>query len=143
MMTRFPLALGALLLSSLAACQSTRSATERHYFTANVKPIFEQHCLRCHTGANPPAGLNLTTREQAMASRHRTGRSFIVAGKPDDSLLLTAIARNGSHPRVMPRSTISLTDDQIGTLREWIEDGASWPSGEAGRLHHVSTGENR
>lgn len=137
------LALSAIALSFLVACQSSRPPSDSHYFTENVQPILEQHCLRCHTGDHPPAGLNLTTREQALSSRHRSGKAFIAPGQPDSSLLLTAIARNGSHPQMMPRATLSLTDDQIGTLREWIEDRAAWPTGEAGRLHHVSTGENR
>jgi hypothetical protein len=58
-------------------------------------------------------------------------------------MLLSAIGRKGSHPKVMPRADISLTEDQIGELREWIEDGAHWPAGSAGELHHVATGENR
>lgn len=143
MKTRFTLALGAIAFSALVTCQTSPSTSGEHYFTANVKPILEQHCLRCHTGAHPPAGLNLTTRDSAMASRHRLGKTFIAPSQPDASLLLTAISRNGSHPQMMPRATLSLTDDQIGTLREWIEDGAIWPTGEAGRLHHVSTSENR
>ncbi len=143
MKTRFTFALGIVALSILAACQHPTSSSGEPYFSAHVKPILEQHCLRCHTGNHPPAGLNLTTRDLAMTSHHRSGKTFIAPGKPDASLLLTAIARNGSHPQMMPRATLSLTDDQIGTLREWIEDGAHWPSGDAGRLHHVSTGENR
>ncbi|MCX6855510.1 MAG: hypothetical protein NTV80_11475 [Verrucomicrobia bacterium] len=37
----------------------------------------------------------------------------------------------------MPRAEVSLTDDEIGMLHEWIEDGAYWPKGEQGRLHAV------
>ena len=35
---------------------------------------------------------------------------------------------------MMPRKDISLTEDQIGELREWIEDGAYWPAGPKGIL---------
>lgn len=127
----------------LGACASPGRNTSTSYFEQNVKPVFEQHCLRCHTGQQPPAGLNLSDGTHALASRHRSGRAFIVPGQPEQSLMLTAIRRNGTHPRTMPRADISLTDDQIGTLREWIEDGAHWPAGKAGQLHHVATGENR
>jgi hypothetical protein len=41
----------------------------------------------------------------------------------------------------MPRADISLTDDQIGVLREWIEDGAFWPDGERGTLRAQSSPE--
>jgi hypothetical protein len=127
----------------LAACASTGDSVQRTYFSEYVKPVFEQHCLRCHTGEHPPAGLNLSNSTRALASKHRSGRVFIVPGKPDQSVLLSAIGRKGSHPKVMPRADISLTEDQIGELREWIEDGAHWPKASAGELHHVATGENR
>jgi len=65
---------------------------------------------------------------------------FIVPGKVEASYLLRAIARNGTHPKLMPRADISLTDDQIGVLTEWIEDGAFWPAGTAGQLEPISTG---
>lgn len=78
-----------------------------------------------------------------MASRRATGGQFIVPGKVEASYLLRAIARNGTHPKLMPRADISLTDDQIGVLTEWIEDGAFWPAGTAGQLEPISTGENR
>jgi Arc/MetJ-type ribon-helix-helix transcriptional regulator len=42
----------------------------------------------------------------------------------------------------MPRLEVSLTEDQIGDLSEWIEDGAYWPEGEVGRLHHEFNAEN-
>ncbi len=136
--------LGVTLLSVLAACASSPkpSATNR-YFAEHVKPVFEAHCLRCHSGDHPAAGLNLTSGTRAMASRRAVGGRFIVPGKVEASYQLSAIARNGTHPKLMPRADISLTDDQIGALTEWIEDGAHWPSGPSGDLHHVPTGENR
>jgi hypothetical protein len=42
----------------------------------------------------------------------------------------------------MPRLEVSLTDDEIGGLSEWIEDGAYWPEGSAGQLHAVYNAEN-
>jgi hypothetical protein len=37
---------------------------------------------------------------------------------------------------------MTLTEDQIGDLSEWIEDGAYWPKGDAGQLHPVFNPEN-
>jgi mono/diheme cytochrome c family protein len=144
-MKLFPLAtLGVALLSVLAACASlTKPSASDRYFIEQVKPVFEAHCLRCHSGELPAAGLNLSNGARAMASHRATGGQFIVPGKVEASYLLRAIARNGTHPKLMPRADLSLTDDQIGALTEWIEDGAHWPSGPTGELHHVATGENR
>ena len=50
--------------------------------------------------------------------------------------------RGGTHLKMMPRREISLTEDQIGMLREWIEDGGYWPEGEQGTLKPQTSVEN-
>ena len=45
-----------------------------------------------------------------------------------------SVQADGTHPKLMPRAEISLTDDDIGMLREWIEDGCRWPADERGLL---------
>ena len=132
-----------LLLLAVPACTltgGTRYAQER-YFLTEVKPVLQQHCLRCHNGAMPPPALDLTSKATVF-TRSATGRDYILPEDPDCSLLVSAIQRGGTHPKMMPRTDISLTDDQIGMLREWIEDGAYWPSGEKGTLRAQSSGEN-
>jgi len=136
-----PLLLAPLLL--LAAC-STAPSTASHqeqYFLREVKPVLQQQCLRCHNGSLPPPALNLTSKAAAFA-RSPKGRTFIVPHEPDRSLLISAVQRSGIHLRKMPHADISLTDDQIGMLREWIADGACWPEGERGQLKPQRTGEN-
>ena len=66
----------------------------------------------------------------------------MIPGDPDCSLLVAAISRKGTHPKVMPRLEVSLTDDQIGALSEWIEYGAYWPEARAGHLHTEFNQEN-
>lgn len=105
----------------------------RDYFVTYVKPILETQCLRCHQGASPPAGLSLVQRSAVYAPRKRD-RAFIVPGDPEASLLFTAVTREGTHPLIMPRLDITLTDDDIGALHEWIEDGAFWPDNPDGFL---------
>jgi hypothetical protein len=126
----------------LVACASKPKAAPEHpvealagrdYFVTYVKPILETQCLRCHQGANPPAGLSLVQRSGAFAPRKRD-KAFIVPGDPGASLLLAAVSREGAHPLIMPRLDITLTDDDIGALYEWIEDGAYWPDNPDGFL---------
>ncbi len=136
-----PLMTAALIL---AACESPKShPTQERYFTAHVKPVLEANCLRCHNGPAAPAGLDLSNGERLLKlGSPRTGRPFVIPGDPDCSLIVAAISRKGTHPKVMPRLEVSLTDDQIGALSEWIEDGAYWPEGKAGHLHHEFNQEN-
>jgi hypothetical protein len=121
-----------LLLPACAILPGTDSEQER-YFLTEVKPILQQHCLRCHNGTLPPPALNLTSKAAAF-QRSASGRHYIMAEDPDCSLLISAVQRGGTHPKMMPRKDISLTEDQIGELREWIEDGAYWPEGPKGIL---------
>lgn len=103
------------------------------YFMQYVRPILETNCLHCHQGARAPAGLSLVQRSGAYAPRRR-GRAYIVPGDPENSLLYTAIAPGGSHPRTLPLAGAGLTDYDIGALHEWIEDGAHWPDNPEGFL---------
>lgn len=127
----------------LASCslQPITSSKEEQYFLAEVKPVLQQQCLRCHNGTMPIPVLNLTSKSTAF-KRGAKGLRFIVPGDPDHSLLVSAIQRGGTHPKKMPHADISLTDDQIGMLREWITDGAFWPEGERGHLRPEKSGEN-
>lgn len=122
------------LTHCLSTTPSTASVAAEKLFTQEVKPILQQHCLRCHNGSAPDQ-LDLSNRVAAFMP-HPSGRAYIVPGKPDESLLIEAVSREGLHQRVMPRLLVTLTDMEIGTLREWIEAGAPWPTGAAGDLRH-------
>jgi hypothetical protein len=129
-----------LILSACSITSGTRHAQER-YFLTEVKPVLQQHCLACHNGSLPPPALNLTSKATAF-TRSASGRDYILPGDPDCSLLISAVQRGGTHLKMMPRREISLTEDQIGMLREWIEDGAYWPEGEKGTLKPQKSVEN-
>ena len=134
-----PLTFIALLATSvLPMCRSTptqdtASTAAQKLFTDDIKPILEKNCLACHSGANPTL-LNLSNHASPFLPGP-SGRAYIVPGKPDQSLLLEAVSRQGLHQRMMPRLQVTLTDMEIGTLREWIEAGAPWPNGPPGQLH--------
>lgn len=138
--------LGAALFASalLSMCLSTPApetpaANAQKLFTDEVKPILEKNCLTCHSGANPTL-LNLSNHAAPFLP-DPTGRAYIVPGKPDQSLLVEAVSREGLHQRAMPNLVVTLTDMEIGTLREWISAGAPWPTGRAGVLRPVPNPE--
>lgn len=131
------------VLFFVTACSTRPGGTSgrEHYFLTQVKPVLQEHCVRCHDGSLPPPALNLTSKATAF-TRSASGRDYILPEDPDCSLLISAVQRGGTHPKMMPRTEVSLTDDQIGMLREWIEDGAYWPEGAAGVLHPKKSAEN-
>lgn len=121
----------------LASCTLTRTTGDvDSYFLTEVKPVLQQNCLRCHNGSMPSPALNLTSKATAF-KRSAAGREYIMPGDPDCSLLISSVQRGGTHPKMMPRADLSLTEDQIGMLREWIEDGANWPEGPQGTLRFI------
>jgi len=130
-------ALVVLLAAGGVACQSHDSnpdaAAENAFFQREIRPILERNCLPCHNGVALPGRLDLTTRAHAVAGQHHH-QHFLVPGNPEASLMLTAVSRRGTHPKLMPQRDLSLTEDDIGTLREWIKDGAPWPDGPSGQL---------
>ena len=128
------------LLTACSMLPASKSGRE-HYFLTQVKPVLQQHCVACHNGVLPPPALNLTSKTTAF-TRSASGRDYILPEDPDCSLLISAVQRGGTHPKMMPRTEVSLTEDQIGMLREWIEDGAYWPAGESGTLRPQKSREN-
>ena len=123
----------AFFLASASCSSPDRGLSEKErFFVADVKPILEQNCLACHATNANPSRMNLSTPEALHGARG--GKKFIVPGRPEESLVITAVSRKGGHPKVMPAMDLSLTEDQIAILKEWIQEGANWPSGPEGRL---------
>src|SRR3954463_8299817 len=98
------------------------------HFNKDIRPILSNNCFYCHgpDEKKREAKLRLDVRENAIAE-HDSGHA-IVAGKPDESELLTRIL---SHDKdeVMPppkAKKAPLTNEQIATLRRWIEQGATY-----------------
>ncbi len=116
----------------LAVAKEETSETER-LFESKIRPLLIDRCLKCHSESKAKSGLRLDSREFSLKGGE-TGPA-IVAGKPDESLLLIAVKhQNGL---AMPPDG-KLTETQIADLTAWIKAGAIWPGGNAIREeeHH-------
>jgi hypothetical protein len=69
-----------LLIAAILAFASTSHAKVK--FLRDVKPILENHCVRCHGDSGAMKGLRLDKKERAMMA--------IVAKKPDESRVYLA-----------------------------------------------------
>ncbi|MBT8486741.1 MAG: hypothetical protein HKO59_12955 [Phycisphaerales bacterium] len=95
-----------------------------HFRTA-VRPVFEEHCWRCHNPARKHrAGeLDQTTMSGLLAGG--VSGPAVVPGHPDGSLLMTAV--RWSDPDLeMPPDSEQLSPDAIAAIETWIGDGAVW-----------------
>jgi mRNA-degrading endonuclease RelE of RelBE toxin-antitoxin system len=86
-----------------------------------AQALLEKHCLSCH-GAARMSGLDLRQRETALQGGKRG--PAIVPGKPDESVLYRAVARQGDLQ--MPPGKLGLPPEDVAALRSWIESGAPW-----------------
>ncbi len=89
-------------------------------FMEHVFPIVEQRCMKCHRDDKREGGLSLATFSQAMDGGS-SGR-IVTPGDPDGSRMLRLVMM--IEEPFMPPKGKTLTDDQILSIREWIETGA-------------------
>ena len=105
-----------------------RSASERVVdFAREVRPLLSDNCFSCH-GPDEAArqrGLRLDIQEGLFEDRGRLGGPAVVAGNAADSRLYQRLVTESSRLR-MPRGADPLTDEQIETVRLWIDQGAEW-----------------
>jgi hypothetical protein len=123
-MLRALLVLLPLLLWQGATCARAESAEPADSFRQSIAPILARRCIGCHGEVEPKGGLSLVSQRTLLAG----GESgpAMVAGNPDESLLLTYVS--GDKP-AMPKDAAPLTAAEITALRDWIAAGAAWPDG--------------
>ena len=100
-----------------------------------AKNLLKTHCYRCHGVEKEIPGLDVL--DTAGLKRSRSDEpSYIVAGKPDESLLWE---RMGVDKDMPPESTKKRpTDKELSIIRKWIEEGAEAPVEEK-RAHVEET----
>jgi len=94
-------------------------------FAKDIQPILANTCYECHGSEKQKAGLRLDQKAAALNGGD-TG-PLLLAGKSADSLIIQAVAGLKEDIARMPKKKDSLTDEQIGLLRAWIDQGADWP----------------
>lgn len=98
------------------------------FFEAKIRPLLVDHCYDCHSaGKKIKGGLRLDFR----AGWEKGGDSgpAIVAGKPDESLLIKAV-RYTDEDLQMPPKKKKLAPEQIALLEQWVQMGAPDPRNE-------------
>jgi len=90
------------------------------HFDAVVAPLFARHCLECHNVNDRQGGLDLTTRESALAGGD--SGAVILPADADGSLLWRRIAAGEMPPNH------ALADLEKNALRDWLAAGAAWGS---------------
>jgi len=90
-------------------------------FAADVAPLLQEHCLKCHGGDETEAGFSLATLT-ALMKGGRTG-PVVVAGRGSDSLLVKKLRGAGIEGQRMPLASPPLPDPAIAAIQKWIDQG--------------------
>ena len=95
------------------------------FFEKRIRPILAEHCYECHNAdkGKTKGGLNLASREGWMKGGE-SGAS-VTPGKPDDSLLITAVRYWDKDLQMPPKKP--LKPGQVDDLIEWVKMGAPDP----------------
>ena len=140
----FALCAGAALVASLFIAQSAEkekknvkidasklppvSTKQGVAYAADIKPIFEKSCTKCHGAEKQKGKLRLDSLEAALKGG-QDGK-VIEPGKSAESVLVANVAHLGDEDDYMPppdnKDKIPpLTKEQIGLIRAWIDQGAN------------------
>jgi hypothetical protein len=95
-------------------------------FVRDIQPIFAERCNHCHGPDEQQGYLRLDAK--AIVMHGGVSGPLLTPGKSEASLLVHRLAGLGTEKR-MPLDEDPLTDEQIGLIRGWIDQGAKWPDG--------------
>lgn len=108
-----------LVLAQSVAAQSV--AVQKVDFDKEIRPLLVSHCLECHRGPESKGGLDLS--DPQLFARGGDSGQVIVPGSASESLLWERVSEDEMPPKH------SLGKSQKRTLRNWIDQGASWSGG--------------
>ncbi|HWA98235.1 MAG TPA: DUF1549 domain-containing protein, partial [Pirellulales bacterium] len=121
-----------LLLASLsliaappARGEQDRRAAEQ-FFESKVRPIFVEHCHKCHAGEKHKANLRVDSLHTLLAGGD--SGPAIVPGDPEHSLLVNVLSYSDDYVQMPPSK--KLPEAQIALIRQWVKLGAAWPGAE-------------
>ncbi len=114
----FAVGIGALLISGLGVFE------RRVDYNADVKPILNKNCMACHGGVKKAGNVSFLFEEE-MLQPGKSGKRPGVRGDANASEMIRRILSDDPDER-MPKKGPGLTDEEINTLKKWIDQGAKW-----------------
>ncbi len=132
-----------MILTHGTAGKSLPAPTDTNIdFTQQILPILSNQCYGCHGQAVQIHGLRLDHRPGALQGGE-SGAPALIPGNSGGSRLIRYVS--GADPKiVMPPQGDRLSEEQVGLLRTWIDQGAHYSEQtsadevQAGRSSHWS-----
>ena len=103
-------------------------------FERDVAPVLAKYCVGCHNGTDQAGELSL----ESYADLQKGGKkgAVMLPGRADASLMVRALTGE-VEPPMPPPDNPRPSDQEIKTLRDWIDGGAAGPSGSSASLPDI------
>ncbi|MCR9202087.1 MAG: PSD1 and planctomycete cytochrome C domain-containing protein [Planctomycetaceae bacterium] len=111
--------------SSNSPHQADMTPEDVQFFADHIAPLLQEKCAGCHSHASQSMEGGLTLDSQSGWSNGGDRGPAVVPGRPEESLLLQAVAYKDPDLQMPPDER--LTAQQIKLLTEWIRRGAPDP----------------
>jgi WD40 repeat protein len=96
-------------------------------FINDVAPILKENCFACHDSKKRKGKLDMTT--YANLRKGGDKEDPITPGKPDESVIIDMITMKDVGRMPPKEAGDPLTKEQIGTIEQWIKEGAKLDNG--------------
>jgi mono/diheme cytochrome c family protein len=91
-------------------------------YARDIQPLFEKHCYECHGPKKQKNGFRLDRRSRAFQG---VMRANILPGSSAGSRVYRRVVDSQFGLQMPPEEV--LAPEQIGLIRQWIDEGAHWP----------------
>ena len=104
-------------------------------FVRDVQPILAKHCYSCHGPDKQEGDLRWDVKAAALKGG-ASGPAIVISNSAASRVihLVAGLEKN----LVMPKKGARLAPEQIGLLRAWIDQGATWPDAVATRNPRIN-----
>ena len=125
--TRSFIAAALICVATAVLSRTVADGEEPLEYGREIRPILSDACFRCHgaDASKREAKLRLDRHDSVLADRD--GSRALVPGRLDQSELYRRISSDDPDERMPPADSVPrLSDQEIDTIRRWIEQGAEW-----------------
>lgn len=123
-----------LTLSPVNAAEQKPSQEQIQFFESKIRPLLIKHCYDCHGEDAQESDLRVDTFD-GIAKGGKAG-SLVVPGKPEQSLLITAVNYQSNDLQMPPDEKLS--KQEIKDLSDWVKMGAPYPNADLSKLRAAS-----
>ena len=94
-------------------------------FVKDIQPILEKSCIKCHGPEKQKGKLRLDSKDAVF--KRSADAQVVIPGNAEKSDLYRRVSLPPGDDDIMPNEGEPLPKVQIVLIRDWINQGASWP----------------